>query len=185
MTAKSIVGFVLLLVAAATTWYLSQSLNNGEVEVTTTGGVRSGFYLRSARILSTGTDGQYLYEINADFAEQVADNLIELKNVRITYSSGSNIPWKLAADRATIIGEEGYLLLEGHVVATSSQDFSSEVTEIRTQYLEFNPRAYRAETDYRVQVRIGSRSLTATGMLALLEDNQLTLKSNVNGKFVP
>ena len=178
------VGFILLLVAAATSWYVSASLNTGAAEVTTTSGVRSGFYLRDARILGTGADGQFLYRIDADFVEQVADNLIELRNVRITYSSGSGIPWKLAADSATITGEEGYMVLEGHVVATSSPDFSGEVTEIRTQYLELDPREYRAETDYRVQVRIGSRSLTATGMLALLKDNQLTLKSNVNGKFV-
>jgi len=36
-----------------------------------------------------------------------------------------------------------------------------------------------------VQIRIGARSLTATGMLASLQENRLELKSNVNGKFVP
>jgi len=47
------------------------------------------------------------------------------------------------------------------------------------------PGSYQAETDSRVQIRIGSRSLTATGMLALLQENRLKLKSNVSGKFVP
>ena len=42
-----------------------------------------------------------------------------------------------------------------------------------------------AETTARVQIRIGARSLTATGMLALLKENRLELKSNVSGKFVP
>ena len=67
----------------------------------------------------------------------------------------------------------------------SSEGFDGDDTEIRTQYLEFEPDAYRAETDRRVQIRIGPRSLTATGMLALLQDNRLELKSNVSGKFVP
>ena len=31
----------------------------------------------------------------------------------------------------------------------------------------------------------GQRSLTATGMLASLKDNQVKLKSNVHGKFAP
>jgi lipopolysaccharide export system protein LptC len=42
-----------------------------------------------------------------------------------------------------------------------------------------------AETDERVQIRIGERSLTATGMLASLKENQLELRSNVSGKFLP
>lgn len=185
MTARDILGSGLLLVLAAGSWYLSQSLSKGEVEVTTTTAVRNGFYLRTARILGTGDDGRLLYEIKADFAEQVADDLIELQNVSIKYSPGSEFPWRLVADSATISMEQNYLILEGHVIATSSAGFSGKVTEIRTQYLELDLGEYRAKTDRRVQVRIGSQSLTATGMLALLKDNQLTLVSNVNGKFVP
>ena len=52
-------------------------------------------------------------------------------------------------------------------------------TEIRTQYLELDPERYIAETEERVQIRIGARSLTATGMLASLNDNTVELKSNV------
>ena len=185
MTARGIAGFILLLAAAAGSWYLATSLNNSEVEVTATSPAGSGFYLRTARILGTGVDGQLLYEIEADYAEQVSDDLIELQNVRINYTAASNVPWRLAADTATIRGELEFLTLEGHVIATSAAGFSGDVTEIRTHYLELDPRLYRAETELRVQVRIGSRSLTATGMLALLQDNRLTLKSNVNGKFVP
>lgn len=185
MTARGVLGFSVLLAATAGSWYLSQSLSNGEIEVTATEAARSGFYLRTARILGTGADGQLLYEIEADFAEQVSDDLIELQNVHINYASGSSVPWKLAADSATITGDQQFLLLEGHVIATSSEGFSGNVTEIRTHYLELDPKQYKAETDVRVQIRIGSRSLTATGMLALLRDNRVTLKSNVNGKFVP
>jgi len=185
MTARGMVGFSLLLVLAAASWYLSQSLNKAELEATSTSGVRNGFYLRAARILGTGDDGQLLYEINADFAEQVAGNLIELQNVTIEYAAGSSVPWRLAADTATVREKQDSLSLEGNVVATSVAGFSGEATEIRTQYLELAPRAYKAQTDLRVQVRIGSRSLTATGMLALLKDNQVTLVANVNGKFVP
>jgi len=76
-------------------------------------------------------------------------------------------------------------MLKGHVRAMSSEGFSGNDTEIRTQYLEIYPEEFLAETDERVQIRIGPRSLTATGMLASLKDNQLKLKSNVRGKFAP
>jgi lipopolysaccharide export system protein LptC len=71
------------------------------------------------------------------------------------------------------------------VTAVSNEGFEGEVTEIRATLLDIDPDNYKAETDGRVQIRIGSRSLTATGMLALLQDNRLQLKSNVSGKFVP
>ena len=69
--------------------------------------------------------------------------------------------------------------------AISSEGFSGNDTEIRTEYMELHPENYTAETDERVQIRIGARSLTATGMLASLKEDQLLLKANVNGVFLP
>ena len=113
------------------------------------------------------------------------DGRIEFRDVRFDYSPDAEVPWTVDADSATILPNEQRVQLRGHVRAVSSQGFAEEDTEIRTQYLELDPYAYIAETDERVQIRIGSRSLTATGMLALLRDNQLQLRSNVSGKFVP
>jgi len=75
--------------------------------------------------------------------------------------------------------------LRGHVRAVSTSGDEDGDTEIRTQYLEFDPEKYVAETDERVQIRIGVRSLTATGMLASLNDDRVELKSNVRGKIAP
>jgi len=71
------------------------------------------------------------------------------------------------------------------VRAVGTSDSNGEDTEIRTQYLELDPERFIAETDERVQIRIGARSLTATGMLASLNDNKVELKSNVRGKIAP
>ena len=144
-----------------------------------------GFYLRAARILGTGTDGQLLYEIEAEFAEQQDNKDIELQNVRINYSTDANVPWTINADLAIITSDQDLLRLSGHVVAVSQEGFAGRETEIRTPLLDIDPNTYRAETDSRVQLRIGSRSLTGTGMLASLQENRLELKSNVSGKFVP
>ncbi len=95
------------------------------------------------------------------------------------------MPWTVIADTATIRQDQQRVMLRGHVTAVSNEGFGGDDTEIRTQYLELDPENYLAETDQRVQIRIGARSLTATGMLASLKDNRLELKSNVSGKFVP
>ncbi len=185
MNPRNIFTFCVLLIIAVSSWYLASSNEDGEVTQTISDTTFGGFYLRSARILGTGDDGKLLYEIEAEYGEQRENNEIELQNVRISYSSSANVPWTINADVAMVSDDLDRLRLSGHVVAISEEGFSGQVTEIRAPLLDIEPASYKAETDSRVQIRIGSRSLTATGMLALLQDNRLQLKSNVSGKFVP
>lgn len=185
MSARNILLTILLSCAAAASWYLAQQYraddgDNAGIEAT-----QRGYYLKSARILGTGPDGSLLYQIQARHAEQQGDEQISFTDVLINYSPASEVPWIVNADSAMIHQGERRVRLSGHVRAVSSEGFSGNDTEIRTQYLELDPEAYVAETDERVQIRIGARSLTATGMLASLRENRLELKSNVNGKFVP
>ena len=185
MSARGMVGFALLLLAAVGSWYVARSLDQSETVETGGSAVPGGYYLKSARILGTGSDGRLLYEIEADYAEQQDGEEIAIQNVEIRYSQGAEVPWVINADSATISQNLKRVVLKGHVRAVSASGFDGKDTEFRTQYLEFEPDAYRAETESRVQIRIGPRSLTATGMLALLQENRLELKSNVSGKFVP
>jgi len=185
MNARNILTISGLLIFAIGSWYLASLNQATEITKTVSDTEFGGFYLRSARIFGTDDDGQLLYEIEAEYAEQKENKEIELQNVRINYSSGANVPWTINADVAMISDDYDLLRLSGHVVAISEDGFSGQVTEIRAPHLDIDPIGYRAETDSRVQIRIGSRSLTATGMLALLQDNRLHLKSNVSGKFVP
>jgi len=178
-------GVALLIIIAVASWYLARTLSSSRVEVRKTEVAQSGFYLKSARILGTGLNGQPLYQIEAGYAVQQENNELEFENVEIVYTSEAEVPWTISADRAMIGDNRDLVVLTGHVIASSSEGFSGDTTEIRTQYLELAPDSFSAQTDERVQIRIGSRSLTATGMLALLQTNQLQLKSNVSGKFAP
>ena len=185
MSARNLLGFALLAIAAAGSWFLTRSLQPPEVEEASRNTRSSGFYLRSARMLGTDSQGDLLYEIEAEYAEQLPNEEIEFRNVRISYSPDATVPWTLNADTAVIGRNQEQVVLTGDVVAVNSEGLSGEPTEIRTSYLEFDPATYRAETDGRVQIRVGSRSLTATGMLALLQEDKVQLKSNVSGKFFP
>jgi len=185
MNARNITTLTVLLLVAFGTWYLARSLQPDEITETVSDGLGDGFYLKTARILGTDEEGNLLYEIEADFVEQQKNNEIAMQNVQISYSPDSRVPWTINADTATISEDQSLLRLSGHVIAISNEGFAGQVTEIRAPQLDIVPTTYTAETDSRVQIRIGSRSLTATGMLALLQDNRLQLRSNVNGKFVP
>ncbi len=185
MSARSGLVLIVLVTAALGSWYLArQNLEQAAPPAYDTTGYR-GYYLKSARILGTGPDGALLYEIDAERAEQQSDNRIEFSDVRIQYSPQSEVPWTIDADLATLHPDRQRVLLRGHVRAVSERGFSGDETEIRTQYLEFDPENYIAETEQRVQVRIGTRSLTGTGMRASLNENRMELKSNVSGRFIP
>ena len=183
MSPRSIVVFVVLTAATLGSWYLSKSDDRDSDDGAPLDPVYRGYYLKSARILGTGSDGRLLYEIQAEYAEQQEDERIEFTVVQIRYSPDSNVPWSVKADTATILPNNQRVLLRGHVVAIGAR--AERDTEIRTEYLELDPENYLAETDARVQIRIGARSITATGMVASLRDDHLELKSNVSGKFVP
>jgi len=185
VNARNILSFTPLLIGAIGSWYLAQTLTSDEVPVHKTQMLQNGFYLKSARIFGTAASGQLLYEIEAEYAEQLGQGQIEFQNVQISYTTESSVPWTLRADMAVIGDNQEVIELSGHVIAVSSEGFSGAETEIRTSYLELEPELFRARTDRRVQIRIGARSITATGMLAMLQTNQLQLHSNVSGKFVP
>jgi lipopolysaccharide export system protein LptC len=182
---RNAVALALLTAGAIGSWYLARPDRGDDADTMPFDPTKRGYYLKSARILGTGADGQLLYEIVAARAEQQDDNRVAFTDVRINYTPESEVPWSVNADSATIHQNEQRVLLQGHVRALSVAGFSGNDTEIRTQYLELDPENYVAETDRRVQIRIGERSLTATGMLASLKENQVELKSNVSGKFVP
>jgi len=184
MSPRTTTLIIVLIAAALGSWYLARSDKPAEIDTLAFDSRYSGYYLKSARILGTDTDGSLLYEIEAAHAEQQSKDRIEFTEVRIRYSPDAEIPWVVHADEATLREGSPRIALRGHVraVGTGGND---QDTEIRTQYLELDPERFVAETDERVQIRIGARSLTATGMLASLNDNKVELKSNVRGKIAP
>ena len=166
-------------------WYLARPEKESDSGELPYEGAFQGYYLKSARILGTAENGKLLYVIEAKHAEQQADKRIEFSDVRIRYSPESEIPWTVVADAATLSENNPRITLQGHVRATSNSADADNETEIRTQYLELDAERFVAETEQRVQIRIGARSLTATGMLASLNDDRIELKSNVRGKIAP
>jgi lipopolysaccharide export system protein LptC len=184
MSPRSIVLLVVLTAAALGSWYIARSNRTSDLGQLPYDPEHRGYYLRSARILGTDADGSLLYEIEADHAVQEAKDRIEFTDVRIRYTPDSDVPWTVHADEATLREGSPNIALRGHVTAIGKSADDQE-TEIRTQYLELDPERYVAETEERVQIRIGARSLTATGMLASLNENKVELKSNVRGKIAP
>ena len=185
MRPRAITLIFLLTAGAIGSWYLARSNSPAVLDDLAYVPAHHGYYLKQARILGTGVDGSSLYEIEAEYAEQQEDDSIEFTEVRIRYFPDSGVPWVVNADEATLREGSPTMILRGHVKIVNDGGSPENNTEIRTQYLELDAKEYIAETDARVQIRIGSRSVTATGMLASLNDDKIMLKSNVRGKIAP
>lgn len=185
ITPRYVALVVVLGAAAVGSWYLVQANKSLDDQPPLPESAYRGYYLKSARILGTGENGEPLYQIEAERAEQRDERRIEFSDVRIRYSPEREIPWVVQADTATLKEDSPRIVLRGHVTATSTGADDSSETEIRTHYLELDPERFIAETEERVQIRVGARSLTATGMLASLQDDTIELKSNIRGKIAP
>lgn len=185
MSPRTLIIITLLTAGALGSWYLSRSHSTADDAELPFDPVHRGYYLKQARILGTGLDGNLLYEIEAEHAEQQQDDSIDFTDVHIRYAPDTNVPWVVNADKATLREGAPRIALLGHVQILNSGDSSEDEMEIRTQYIELDPDEFIAETEQRVQIRFGSRSVTATGMLASLNDDKIELKSNVRGKIVP
>jgi len=185
MSPRTISLLVILTAAALASWYVARDNKPAATDDLPYDTAHRGYYLKSARILGTGEDGSLLYEIEAAHAEQKTRDRIEFTDVRIRYSPESDVPWIVNADEATLSEGAPRISLRGFVKVLNSGETSDQDIEIRTQYLELDPEQFIAETEDRVQIRFGTRSVTATGMLASLNDDRIELKSNVRGKIVP
>ena len=68
-------GLLILLTAGALgSWYLVQVNRSADVQQAPVETAYRGYYLKSARILGTGEDGHLLYEIEAEHAQQEAQD---------------------------------------------------------------------------------------------------------------
>lgn len=185
MNPRAIVTISLLAAAAIGSWYLARPAKVDPTTTNSRGGEHRGYYIKEARILGTDEDGELLYEIEAAYAEQMKSGDIEFTDVRVRYAASSNVQWTINADTAIVNDADESITLRGDVFAESPGRVSDQTTQIHTQFLRFDPNLFIAQTDARVQIQFGPRSLTATGMFASLSDDKIELKSNVRGRIEP
>jgi LPS export ABC transporter protein LptC len=157
-----------------------------------------GYYVKQARLLGTGPDGQILYRVTTTAAEQLlADGTITMQDVTVDYAPAAQVPWKLRADRGQIPPDRNIIELLGNVVATTEATAVSPAVAgaqgrsisapllIRTDYLELDPEAYIARTERLVAVERSRDTLRARGMRVYLKQDRLQFNAEVRGRFLP
>ena len=145
--------------------------------------IENKFYLKSSKIISTDRSGIHLFTMDAKYAEQESTNIINFYDVKISYSPQSKISWIITSDKAIKIANEDFFLLEGNVKASTLKE-SSQETIVLTDQLEVDPQRYLIKTEKMVTINIDDNNLSAEGMMAILNEDRLELKSKIKGKFL-
>ncbi len=173
-----------LVAAAVGSWLLSANRAPDSLEPVFETDERSGYYIKGARLRGIGPDGQYQYILEAgDALQDEASGLITVTDVALSYTESSAVPWTLHADSGVIDSSNNAVQFSGNVKARG--EGANLATVLETDQLSFDPERQTIETDTRVTLRVGSRAISATGMLAFLEEDKIEFKSNVSGKFLP
>ncbi|MEM8984426.1 MAG: LPS export ABC transporter periplasmic protein LptC [Pseudomonadota bacterium] len=184
MTPRSFVLYAVLLVAAIASYLIATDSDDGGDIRVDNDLVNSGYYMLDAEIRGFGTDGNYLYRLQAnEIAEDLDTGIVRLLGVDLKYRDDADVPWRLTAKTGELTPDGMRLELVGDVQASNVD--GSVPTTLRTSSLTVDPQRYELSTDARVDLRVGERSISATGMLAFLNEDRIEFRSNVNGKFLP
>lgn len=184
MTLRTALLIALLTAAAILSYFLGGGDNARPSAPAATENNYPGYYIVGATVRGIGSDGQYLYSLTANEAIQTASgDGIDLNEVKLNYTGDAAIPWTLNAAHGAISADGRTVRLSGGVTAVSTDD--GVVTALETESLELEPERYTAKTDDRVTLRVGSQTLSATGVLAFLNEDRIEFHSNVSGKFLP
>ena len=181
---KQNINFVFLIILSISAWSLNKSFETKEsIMIDEKSKIENKFYLKSSKIISTDKTGKHLFTMDAEYAEQESNKIINFYDVKISYSPQSKISWIITSDKAIKIDNEDFFLLEGNVKASTLKESSQETT-ILTEQLEVDPQRYLIKTEKMVTINIDDNNLSAEGMMAILNEDRLELKSKIKGKFL-
>ena len=183
---KNTLGLLLLVAIVLVTWWLARAPRPTDPSIAQRPPVPPGYYLKEARMIGMDQDGQLLYRIAAEGAQQdTLSETMRLAGVRIEYQAEAETPWSLVSESGLAPVDQSYIELSGNVRLKTEGRAEDESFLITTERLTLSPSTNTASTDARVQIRMGNQQLNAMGMVAHLNEDRLELKSNVNGLFRP
>lgn len=180
----NIFALCVLAAVAAATWYWSRPTPPAEPAAALDDERPPSYYLRDALIRRMDDEGRVLYRVYAEFAEErPEERALLLERVRVEYRETEEIPWQIEAGRALVYFDAQTLELEGGVELARDSAARGMPASVRTEQLRLEPQRRVAIADGEVSFTFGGSTLTATGLMAYLDEDRLELRSNVQGRF--
>jgi len=183
---RNTVVMVVLAILAAALWVATwdrQDATPPVERVKPTGPL--GYYARGARLSGTDEQGRLTYRIFAERLDEVpGEGRLQLTGVNVDYQPADETAWSLTAASAKYAWDGSQIDLDGNVEARSKPAAGSHPVTITTQQLRLSPDTSSAESDGKVQVRVGDLQLNAVGLRADLKGDTLELESVEHGRIL-
>lgn len=145
-----------------------------------------GYYLADAKLTELGADGRPRVVVRANSIEQqLTDESVHLAGLTLDYSAQERGKWHVTADRGRMPRDRSSLQLAGNVRVSGTAGQSGQPAVILTDQLAYDIQANVIQTAAPVAVQFGPHELHGTGLRVGLNEGDLRLESNVNGRFTP
>jgi len=145
-----------------------------------------GYYLTDAILTEIGTDGRPRVVVRARSIEQLlSDESVQLSDLTLDYATQQRGLWHVTADSGRMPRDRGSLLLSGNVRVAGTAEQTGNQAVILTDELAYDTQANVIHTPAAVAVQFGPHELHGRGLRVGLNEGNLRLESNVNGRFTP
>jgi lipopolysaccharide export system protein LptC len=180
-----VVVLALLLVAAATFWWLSKvGVDDGEKAATKAH--EPDYYMQNFTQSTMDERGRLANRLSAEMMLHYADDdSTELvKPILDVYNDGPS-PWRVRADKGWVSANNEVVLLTGAVHIWRDDLNGERELDVVTRDLRVLPKDRYAETDKEATIAGPGVQYNAVGMRAIFKENRLELLSRVKGRHEP
>jgi LPS export ABC transporter protein LptC len=184
---RNTIVMLVLAVLAAATWIATWQRDDASPPIDRDPHAEPlGYYARGARLAGWDEQGRLTYRIFAERLDELpGDDRLQLTGVNVDYQPADDVEWILSAATAQYARDGSQLDLLGNVEVRSLPSDASRALTIVTEKLLFSPDTSSAETDERVEIRVGHLQLEGAGLRSDLKGRTLKLESDVHGTIAP
>lgn len=141
------------------------------------------YFTRDFVAVTTGPDGTRQRELKAEQMLHLPESdTLELTAPRLTLYEKTVPRWQISATRGRVEQDGDKVLLEGQVLLQQAEPAQ---LELATEILQIYPDRRYAETAAPVTMTAPEGRVAAVGMQADMNRRQITLLSNVHGRYEP
>lgn len=204
MLRRKLLAFILLLLASSSAWFLSTRDKTGAKSTTTSLHGRD-YFMEDVVSVVMNKDGNPKYRLSTtQLSHYPTTQHAKIKHPLITLYNKGKATWTIHANEGLLFqdpvdqhpldkpssqkepGKKNDIQLTGDVIVQQvvQQDNPQLALKVTTQSLSIDPDKQLVRTNQAVYVSSNLSSIEGIGMYLDIENQQLSLKSNVRGTYV-
>jgi len=184
--ALKVIPYLLLLVAAALTFWLAKHLNTDSNATPSSHQRSPDYFSKDFKLTEMNPDGSPKQTLASEHLSHYDDNdTTYLKKPVLTLFDPIMPPWVIRSEMGNLSANGKNINLDGKVTIDRAANRKTKAIKIITRNLRVQPKIEYAETDEAVEITNPPHRVTGVGMRGYFTKDalKLSLLSNVQGKY--